>query len=101
MTAKMKKPTVEYRWEAFYPATADYATESVFRRGPIRNDLAKVAKYAVEIEDEITGLEGKTIEETARLYPQAGPRHLSPDWRGAKVRILTRTISPWTEVDEK
>lgn len=80
----MKKSTTEYRWEAVGP------DGKVFKRGPIRTDLAKTKKYADEITGEIA------TDKEARL---AGKRHLAPYWNGAKIRIITRTITPWTEIE--
>ena len=69
-----QKPTVEYRWEAY-----DFDGR-VVKRSPIRTDLAKVARYKSEIEAGIL----------------AGT--LSSYWNGLSLRIVTRTISPWTSM---
>ena len=82
--ARAKKPTTEYRWEAYGPDGV------VFKRGPIRDDIAKVKKYVDELRTEIDALD-------VEVFP-APKRHLAPYWRGAQIRILTRAISPWTEL---
>lgn len=88
-----KRSTIEWRWEAYYPiGFGDSTKQHVFKRGPVREDLAKVKKYADELREEIADLE---------LPEHPNPkRHLSPYWRGAEIRILTRTLSPWTEVND-
>lgn len=86
----MKKPTTEYRWEAYYPVgVGGRKNEEVFKRGPIRTDIDTVKKYADELTREIAELE---------FPPSQQKRHLAPYWRGARIRIFTRTISPWTEL---
>ena len=70
-----QKPTIEYRWEAFDPDSG-----TVVKRGPIRTDLSKAAKYKSEIE---VGILNST---------------LAPYWNGLSLRIVTRTISPWTSM---
>ena len=85
----MKKPTIEYRWEAYYPETG-----KVFKRGPIRNDIGKVAKYAVELIDEIFELEDEGWVDKKKTS------HLAPYWEDSKIRVLTRTISPWVEMED-
>lgn len=82
----MKKPATEYRWEA---VSAD---GTVFKRGTVRTDLVKVMKNVVELRTEIDALD-------TGIYPNP-KRHLAPYWRGAKIRVLTRTLSPWTEVND-
>ena len=83
----MSKSTVEYRWEAY-----DVDTGKVEKRGPIRDDLAKVTKYKTEIEVGISNLNDGGIH--------GGP-HLAPYWANLKLRTLTRTISPWTEMESQ
>lgn len=78
----MSKPTVEYRWEA------SDETGRVVKRGTVRTDLPKVIKSKLEIESEIRDLEsadGVAIQ----------GRRLAPYWRGLRLRVITRTITPW------
>ena len=82
--AKVKKTTVEYRWEAYYPETGE-----VFRRGTVRTDYGKVVKNANELIEEIA---------TIGFVTGMRDRFLASYWEGAEVRIVGRTISPWTEV---
>ena len=88
------KPIIEYRWEAYYPtgAVGHMDALTVFKRGPIRTDIDKVAKYATELVKEIAELDDDTSESKSR--------HLAPYWKGARIRVLERSISPWTEVDD-
>lgn len=82
-----KKPTVEYRWEAYNPETG-----AVAKRGPIREDISKVRKYADEIQDGIRALgEHGSIE--------IDGWHLAPYWDGLEIRIVTRTITPWIAME--
>lgn len=80
----MKKPTVEYRWEAFGPDDG-----KVVKRGLVRSDRDKVVKAALDIRSEIENIDNP-----------AAKRHLAPYWRGLKVRVLTRTVPPWTEMED-
>ena len=73
----MKKSTVEYRWEAYWE------DGKVMKRGPVRTDLAKVEKYKEEIEHDIV---------------HGG---LASYWDGWKLRIVTRTITPWTALQSQ
>jgi hypothetical protein len=73
---RAKKNTVEWRWEAYNPDTG-----AVAKRGPIRTELEKVEKYALEIKGGIDG----TIDDW----------NPAPYWEGLQLRIVTRTITPW------
>jgi hypothetical protein len=90
----MKKPTVEYQWEAYYPDAGEYhpGNGEVFKRGPIRDDIDKVTRYVNDLRREIADLE-------LPKHPDS-KRHLASYWRGAAIRVVTRTISPWTEIAE-
>ncbi len=74
-----KANTIEYQWEAFDPETGVVA-----KRGPIREDLSKVEKYADEIQAGIDGMNGVQDGWTPAIY-----------WYGLKIRIKTREITPW------
>ena len=88
------KPTVEYRWEAYHPTGVGEHIDAltVFKRGPIRTDIDKVSKYANELVNEIMDLEDPQTVTTGR--------HLAPYWKGARIRVLERSISPWTEMED-
>ncbi len=79
------KDTTEWRWEAYNPETG-----AVAKKGPIRTDLAKVDKYAREIAEGIAGMGGDIIDSW----------NPAPYWDGLKVRIVSRTISPWVVSEE-
>lgn len=76
---RKQKPIVEYRWEAYNPDTG-----AVAKKGPVRTELSKVLKYADEIRGGIDG----TVDGW----------NPAPYWDGLKIRVITRVISPWTEL---
>ena len=78
------KPATQYQWEAFDPDDG-----SVVKRGIVRSDRTKVIKSALDIQSEIENIDNP-----------AQKRHLAPYWRGLKIRVLTRTIPPWTEMED-
>lgn len=83
--SKSKKPTVEFRWEA-------YGDDGiVVKRGPIRDDLSKVEKYADEIRVGIESMKRNDPEARSTWTP-------APYWADLNIRIVTRTISPWTSM---
>lgn len=77
---RARKPIVEFRWQAYDPTTG-----VVKKQGIIREDEGKAVKYAQEIVDGIRDLDCEQIRDTP-----------GNTWYGLKVRIVTRTISPWT-----
>lgn len=85
----MKKDKIEYRWEAYH--IDEKGKMHVFRRGPAREDLSKVAKAIKELQAEISDLNNNNV-------PQNAKRFLAPYWRFAKIRVIKRTITPWNVV---
>ena len=80
-----KKPVTEYRWAALHPDD-----NHVVEYGTLRTDRKKAIDAATYMKDEIDH-----IDDPERT------RHLSrPYWRGLKIVLYTRTISPWVEMDD-